>query len=70
MLPENGVMQWPPFNNIFIKRLIDARYVRFRRTGSQAYAGGMRIDPDLVSITGASKKFIKNLSVLNETSGY
>ena len=66
-LPPGQGIQWPPFNMLLIKRIIDAGYVQMHRTARTfVMIGGMRSTPDIVVLTDKGQSFIKSLGLETE----
>ncbi|MGA9215748.1 MAG: HNH endonuclease signature motif containing protein [Methylocella sp.] len=60
----SAAMQWPPFMLILLKRLLDASYIAVhRQEGGGVFIGGMRSNPDLITITPKGRSFIAELGL-------
>lgn len=57
-------MQWPPFNHILIKRLIESGFVFIEQQQSGVSLGGMQASPDLVHITPKGRQFVADIGLL------
>ncbi|MCA1300567.1 HNH endonuclease [Stappia indica] len=63
-LPAGRGLHWPPFNMLLIKRVIDAGYIRVHQPqDGGVFIGGMRSDPDLLTITQSGSKFLESLGM-------
>jgi hypothetical protein len=64
---EGQGIQWPPYLQLLIKRLLDANYVDvIANTAGQVIMSGMRSDPDLYVISKQGQEFVKALGLEHE----
>ena len=45
-LPEGQGIQWPPFNHILLKRILESGFIQIHEPESVVHIGGMRTNPD------------------------
>lgn len=61
--PQGHKIQWPPFNAILLKRVIEAGLILVHQTQGEAFVGGMRSNPDFLSISDKGRSFISDLGL-------
>ena len=54
-------IMWAPFNVLLLKRLSDSGYVQYTVTQGGVFIGGMKSNPDLISITQKGLDYITSL---------
>ena len=62
-LPEGEGIQWPPFNHILLKRIIESGFISIQEQEGHVILGGMRANPDIIAITPKGRAFIADLGV-------
>ena len=60
-LPDGQTIHWPPFNKILLKRLQEAGLILIREAAASVLLGGMRANPDFITITPKGREFIADL---------
>jgi len=59
----NASIQWPPFMNILIKRIIEAGYIGIQKAQGGVHIMGMQANPDYLLITPKGRKFVEELGL-------
>jgi hypothetical protein len=54
-------LMWAPFNMLLLKRLIESGYVQYDSTPAGVTIGGMKSNPDYISITQKGLNYIASL---------
>ena len=54
-------LMWAPFNMLLLKRLIESGYVQYTTTPAGVTIGGMKSNPDYISITPKGVAYIASL---------
>jgi len=54
-------LMWAPFNMLLLKRLIESGYVQYTTTPGGVMIGGMKSNPDYISITPNGVAYIASL---------
>lgn len=62
-LQAGHAIQWPPFMNILVKRLIESGFVNIQSPSSSVSLGGMQASPNLLTITDQGRAFIESLGL-------
>ncbi|MBW3099163.1 HNH endonuclease [Pseudohoeflea coraliihabitans] len=62
-LPQGQGAQWPAFNMLLIKRLLDAGYLHVQQPQGGVFIGGMQSAPCLLTISEKGKAFIDELDL-------
>lgn len=52
---------WAPFNVLLLKRLSESGYIQYVVTPGGVFVGGMKSNPDLISITQKGLDYISSL---------
>lgn len=60
---EGYAIQWPPFNHILVKRVLDAGYLAIQKAQGGVVIMGMQANPDYLVITEKGRKFVKELGI-------
>lgn len=60
-IPRGQVIQWPPFMNILIQRIVEAGFVTLSQGGRGVSAGGMQINPLDLTITQEGRDYIQRI---------
>lgn len=58
-------LMWAPFNRLLLKRLIESGYIQYTTTPGGAIIGGMKSNPDYISITQKGRDYIASLAEIN-----
>lgn len=58
--PPNVGYPWVPFMNIFFKRLLEMNYIQVHTSQSGISMGGVKMSPDILSLTPAGREYIKD----------
>lgn len=61
-LPLGQGLQWPSFNMLLLRRIIDAGYVQIHQTAGAVFVMGMKSSPDLLTITDKGKEFLREIA--------
>ncbi len=56
-------VQWPPFLNIFLKRIIESGLVHITEASDRVFLEGMQASPNRLVITDGGRKFIDELGL-------
>lgn len=62
-IPADRAIQWPPFMNILLKRVLDAGYVRIQKASGVVEIDGMQANPDFLLITDKGRGFVNELGL-------
>jgi len=62
-LEAGKAIQWPPFLNVLIRRLIESGYVNIVTPSSTVHMMGMQASPNLLTITEKGREFIRSLGL-------
>jgi 5-methylcytosine-specific restriction endonuclease McrA len=54
-------LMWAPFNVLLLKRLIESGYIQYVNTPAGVIVGGMKSNPDFISITQKGLDYIGSL---------
>lgn len=54
-------LMWAPFNLLLLKRLSESGYIQYIDTPGSVFVGGMKSNPDLISITQKGLDYIASL---------
>lgn len=54
-------LMWAPFNVLLLKRLIEAGYIQYTVTQGMAFVGGMKSNPDFITISQKGLDYIASL---------
>lgn len=60
---EGQGLQWPPFNHILIKRIVDSGFVYVHQAPLVVDICGMRANPDVLTLTVSGREFLDDLGV-------
>lgn len=60
-IPTGQAIQWPPFMNILIKRIVESGFVNLSQSGGGVFAGGMQINPLHLTITQEGRNYIQRI---------
>ena len=63
--PPGKTMQFPPYLILLVKRIIEAKYVKWTETPVGVTIGGMKSNPDYLQISDEGKHFLTRLSLEN-----
>lgn len=58
---EGQAIQWPPFLNLLIKRILESGFVEIRQPSGAVLLMGMQASPNNICITHAGREFIGSL---------
>jgi hypothetical protein len=61
---QNQSFLWAPFNVLLLKRIIEAGYINYEKTEAQGLVGGMKSNPDFLSISESGLNYIKSLGLV------
>ena len=57
-------LDWPPFNHLLIKRILDAGFVGISSGGGGGvFVNGMRVSPDRLFITHQGREFLQDIGL-------
>lgn len=59
--PDGEGIQWPPFNHILLKRIIEAGLIEIREPSAGVSLGGMRASPDGLFLTHKGRAFLDEI---------
>jgi hypothetical protein len=62
-LPAGQGLNWPPFNHILLKRIVESGFVLIQEQQGGITLNGMRASPDLIGITTKGREFIAELGI-------
>jgi len=62
-LPTGQSIQWPAFNNILLKRIIESDFIEVHEQEGGVFIGGMRSNPDTLTLTNKGREFLDDLGV-------
>ena len=60
-IPIGQAIQWPPFMNILIRRIVESGFVNLSQSGGGVFAGGMQINPLNLTITQEGRDYIQRI---------
>ena len=61
--PAGASIQWPPVNNVFIKRILEAGYISIHKAQGVVMLNGMQASPDYLVITDKGRAFVTELGL-------
>jgi hypothetical protein len=60
--PGQGI-QWPPFNHILLKRILESGFIQVIQPSGNVLIGGMRANPDHLVLTNKGREFVSELGL-------
>ena len=60
--PGQGV-QWPPFNMILLKRILESGFINVQEPQGQISIGGMHTVPNILSLNKKGRDYIADLGI-------
>lgn len=61
--PADFAAQWPAYLMLLVKRILEAGYIERHETETVAMIGGMKSNPDYLTITAKGREFIESLGL-------
>lgn len=62
---EGGAISFPIYLSLLVKRLLDARFVKFVESGGMIWWGDVKVNPDYLVITDKGRRFVESLGLEN-----